>query len=277
MKPTVADYRFKTFCVRIVPLWGAPVYLTSFPRDLTMNGHVYRTDSGYTFSGVPSESSMAPGVMDLDGIADVAGISRAEIVSGVFDNARVYCFATAWTNPVEDEEPIGLAFMGRTTIRDHRYTAELMMAVDALNQSVGDTYTAACRKTFGGQEYAGCKVDLAPITVTGTLTGVSGTAAFADDTRTEADDWFGEGTIAFTSGPNAGLKPMEIRSYAADGSIVLHDAMPYMPAVGDAYVMIPGCRKRQEDCRDKWSNIDNFGGFSFVPTQSTYSQIGQGG
>jgi hypothetical protein len=38
--------------------------------------------------------------------------------------------------------------------------------------------------------------------------------------------------------------------------------------------MTPGCRKRLEDCRDKWNNVENDGGFRFVPTQSVYAQVG---
>lgn len=277
MKSATADYATKVHCIRIVPVSGSTVYLTDHPRDLVMNGHNYQTDSGYQFSGHASEASMSPGVMDLEGIAGAAGISRGEIVSGVFDNARVYCFATTWVNPVEDEEPIGLAFMGKTTLRDCRYTAELMMAIDALNQNVGATYTAPCPKEFGGQEYAGCGIDLAAITVTGTLTHVTSNSVFRDSARAEAADYFGEGTIAFTTGANAGLKAIEIKTHAADGTLTTHAAFPYTVAVGDAYTLIPGCRRRQEDCRDKWSNIVNFGGFSFIPTQSTYGQIGFGG
>jgi uncharacterized phage protein (TIGR02218 family) len=351
MKSAVADYRYKIHCVRIVPLWGDPVYLTDHVRDLTMSGHTYKTDSGYHFTGQTSEHNMSPGTMDLTGIADIAGIDYDEIVSGVFDNARVYCFATTWTSPTEDEEPLGLAFMGKITLRDKRYTAELMMAIDALNQSVGKTYTPSCPKQFGGQEYAGCKIDLAPITVTGTLTSVTSNSVFRDDTRTEDDDYFGEGTIAFTSGANAGLKPQEIKTYigvlsesitgitkAASavvtvgahtfavgdvvafsgvggmteingltgtvtaigdttitvnidssgfstytsggtaahlaGSITTHEAFHYPVAVGDAYTLIPGCRKRLADCRDKWNNEVNFGGFSNIPTSSQYQSRG---
>jgi uncharacterized phage protein (TIGR02218 family) len=243
-------------------------------RDLTMGGHTYKTDSGYQFSGLATEANMAPGVMDLEGIAGTAGIDYDKIVSGVFDNARVYAFATTWVTPTEDEEPLGVAFMGKTTMKDNRYTAELMMMADALNQSVGETYTAACPKVFGGQEYAGCLVALAPITVTGTITLVTSTLVMRDSTRGEAADYFGSGTIAFTSGDNAGLKPMEIKSYAADGTIEIFEPFHYPVQAGDAYSMIPGCRKRQEDCRDKWNNIVNFGGFSFVPTQSTYTKVG---
>ena len=274
MKPAVANPAYRVHCLRIVPQWGATVYLTDHPRDLVMGANTYKTDSGYQFSGQASESSMAPGVMDLEAIAGIAGIDFDEIVSGVFDNARVYAFATTWTSPVEDEEPVGVAIMGKTTIRDHRYTAELMMLVDALNQATGKTYTAACPKRFGGQEYAGCGIDLAAITVTGTITHVTSTSVFRDSARAEAADYFGEGTIAFTTGDNAGLKPMEIKTHAADGTITTHEPFHYPVQVGDEYTLIPGCRKRLEDCRDKWANVPNFGGFSYVPTISTYSQVG---
>lgn len=274
MKTAVADRRYKVHCLRIVPLWGDPIYLTDHPRDLTMGGHTYQTDSGYQFSGQASEADMAPGVMDLEGIAEIAGISFAKVVSGVFDGARVYAFATTWNNPTEDEEELGVAIMGKTTVKDKRYVAELMMLVDALNQSVGKTCEANCQKRFGGQEYAGCGVALGPITVTGTITSVTSASDFRDSARTEAADYFGDGYVSFTTGANAGLKPLEIKTYAADGTIVLHQAMPYPVETGDAYSMVPGCRHRLEDCRDKWNNVPNFGGYSFIITQSAYTKVG---
>ena len=274
MKSAIADYRYKVHCLRIVPRWGSTIYLTDHPRDLVMGGHTYRTDSGYQFSGQASESGMAPGVMDLDGIAGLAGIDRDQIVSGVFDGARVYAFATTWLTPTEDEEPLGVAIMGKTTTRDDRYTTELMMLVDALNQTVGLSYTPGCPKTFGGQEYAGCKIYLAAITVTGTLSAVTSASILRDAARGEAADYFAAGTLQFTSGPNAGLKPMEIKRHEADGTLEVFEPFYYPPSVGDAYTLIPGCRKRLADCRDKWVNVINFGGFSNIPTSSQYAQIG---
>ena len=274
MKSSVADPSYRVHCLRIVPQWGSTIYLTDHVRDLVIGANTYKTDSGYQFSGQASEASMAPGVLDLEGIAGIAGIDFDKIVSGVFDNARVYAFATTWTAPTVDEEPLGVAILGKTTVKDDRYTAEMMMLVDALNQAVGKTYTPACPKKFGGQEYAGCGVALGPITETGTITHVTSTSVFRDSARAEAADYFGEGTIAFTTGANAGLKPMEIKTYAADGTITTHEGFHYTVAVGDAYTLIPGCRKRLEDCRDKWNNVVNFGGFSYVPTVSTYSQVG---
>jgi len=274
MKSAVADPRYKIHCVRIIPLWGSAIYLTDYVHDITMSGHLYKSDGGYQFTGQASEANMAPGVTDLSGICDLAGIGHDQIVSGMFDNARVYVFATTWTNPVEDEEEMGIAIMGKTTLHDDRYTVELMMLIDALNQTVGKTYTPGCQKKLGGQEYAGCKVNLAPLTVTGTITGVTSQSQFIDSARAEAADYFGEGTIVFNTGQNAGLKPIEIKSHAAGGVITTHEAFYYPVTVGDTYTMIPGCRRRLQDCRDKFNNVVNFGGFSFVPTQSDYTKYG---
>lgn len=272
MKTTVADYRYKIYCLRIVPLWGSPVYLTDHPKDIVIGSDIYKTDSGYSFSGLSSESNMSPGMLDLDGISTIAGVSKDKIRSGVFDNARVYAFATTWNNPIADEEPLGVGIAGKTTVKDDKYTIQLMLLGDVLGQSVGKTYTAACPKTFGGQEFAGCKYVITP--VTGTITSVTNNYIFHDSSRVEVSDYFGLGTISFTSGNNVGLKPLEIKNYNVNGTITTYEPFYYSVQVGDSYSMIPGCRKRLTDCSTKFNNVINFGGFSFIPTQSTYQIIG---
>lgn len=275
MKATVADYRTRVLCLRIVPKTGSPIRLTHHPKNLTMgNGAIYLSGSGYDVTAYSASANLSPSLVDLEGIAGFAGIDKDAIASGVFDNARAYLFATSWTNPVEDEEPIVASILGKTTLLDDRYRIEEMALIDALNQSVGKTYSASCSKTFGGQKYAGCKVNLAAITVTGTLTTVTGKSIVRDAARAEAADYFAAGTIQFTSGANAGLKPLEVKRHKADGTLEVFEPFHYLPAVGDAYTLIPGCRKRLADCRDKWNNVLNFGGFPNIPTGSQYAQIG---
>lgn len=275
MKTVVADYKTLVLCLRIVPVLGTPVRLTRYPRNLTMsNGQVYVTGSGYDFSGYTAESSMAASALDLEGILGIAGIGRDQIASGIYDNARAYLFATSFLNPVEDEEPIVASLLGKTALLNNRYRMEEMAIVDALGQSTTDTYTANCQNTLGGQEFGGCHVNLATYTVTGSVTGVTSGQVFRDASRSEAADWFGQGAITFTSGANAGLGAMQIKDYAANGTITLYEPTYYPVAIGDTYTMIPGCRKRQEDCRDKFGNVARFGGFPWVPTSSVYSKIG---
>lgn len=274
MKSVVADYRTRVLCLRIVPKVGSAIYLTHHVRDLVIGGHTYLTSSGYDFTGYAATANLSPGVFELDGIAGLAGIGRDTIASGVFDGARCYLFATSWKNPVEDEEQLVCSILGKTTLMDDRYKIEEMTLIDALNQTVGKTYTAACPKKFGGQEFAGCMIDLAPLTVTGTLSAVTSASIMRDATRSEAADYFTEGTIQFTTGANAGLKPLEIKRYESDGTIETFEPFLFMPVAGDAYSLIPGCRKRLEDCRDKWNNVVNFGGFSYIPLGSVYAQAG---
>jgi uncharacterized phage protein (TIGR02218 family) len=271
MKLAVAPYQSAAWCVRITCVNGTVVRLTSYPTDLTMsNATVYKTDSGYQQTAFASSSSFSPSSIDIEGVVSVSGISRDALASGVFDNARVLVFKCDFLNPVEDYEPVAAGFLGKTTLEDDRYTIQGMSLIDALNQSTGKMYTAACSRTFGD---AGCTKNLADIDVVGAVSIVTSSSVIRDTSRSEAADWFAAGTIQFTSGLNAGLKPLEIKSYAADGTITTFDPFFYLPQVGDTFVMIPGCRKRLEDCRDKWNNVINFFGFSNMPTSSSYQQV----
>lgn len=294
MKAHVADWQTRVYCVRIVPEGAPPVRIAGYPIPLIMgNGAEYLTENGYEFSGLGSESGLAAASVDLEGILSAGAISRADLTSGVYDNARVYLFATSWAAPIEDEEPLSLMFWGKTTITDdNSYKAELMGLIDLLSQETARTYGNMCDYTFLDRSLDGTVLRsfrsrctgprAAPdgpvfenLLVTGTATAVASQYVFTDAARTEPDDYFGNGAIRFLTGLNAGLKPLEIKSYAA-GVIEVHEAFSYLAQVGDQYEMLPGCRKRlTEDCAGKWGNGKNFGGFDDVPTPSQYTQVGR--
>jgi len=280
MKSVVTDAELRVLCLRIMPVIGATIYLTDHPRDLTMSGHTYLSTSGYEFTGYSATAGFAPGSLDLQGISGVAGISRAQIAAGLFDGAVVSIFATSWSAPIEDEEPIVRGIFGKARLEDDRYVIEGLSLIDALNTARNDQFTAQCPKVFLSQGFGGCLVPAAPNTVTGSLTSVSSASSFTDTGRGEASDTFAAGTIQFTSGPNAGLKALEIRSFSAGGVIETFESFYYLPQIGDNYTMVRGCRKRS-DCEPRqgvsgpFNNIINFGGFPWVPTGSTYGQWGQ--
>lgn len=270
MKSTVSPYDTTAWCVRIVCVNGTVLRLTTYPTDLVMsNATVYETDSGYEQTAYTADTTMAASVIDVEGFVGLAGITRDQIAAGVLDNARVYVFRCNFLSPSEDYEPVASGFFGKTTLADDRYKIEMMSLIDTLSQSVGKTYTAACSRTFGD---SGCGVDLDTLDVVGAVTSVTSNAVFRDSSRTEAVDFFIAGTIHFTSGANLGLKPLEIKRYAADGTIETFDAFFYPPQIGDTYVMVPGCRKRLVDCQAR-SNVINFFGFTNIPTASVYQQV----
>lgn len=272
MKTTVAPWEHAAACVRIECVNGTIVRLTAYPFDLVMsNGAVYKTDYGYEPTAYSADTSFSPSAIDIEGIVAFGGVSKDALASGVFDNARVYVFRCDYFNPVEDYEEVAAGFFGKTTLEDDKYRIEGMGLKDALNQSVGLTYTAPCSRTFGD---AGCQKSLPAITVTAAITSVTSPYVVRLSSLAFAEDYFGAGTIEITTGDNAGLKALEIKSHAADGTITTFEPFYYAPQVGDTAMLIPGCRKRKVDCYVKWTNIDNNFGFSDVPTSSTYQQIG---
>lgn len=274
MKSVVSPYETSSRCLRIVCNSGLIIRMTDYPYDLTMsNATVYKTSAGYEFTAYTAESGVAASSIDLQGIVDIAGVSRDALRSGVFDGARCYLFACNYLAPVEDYDPIVSSVLGKTTLEDDKYRIEEMALVDLLNQTAGDTISPTCRNVFGGQEYGGCHVNLSAITVTGTLTHVSSALVIRDSARAEAADYFGFGVIRFTSGANAGLADIRVDSHAADGTLTLAES-PYYPAVvGDAYELEPGCRKRLVDCQSH-GNVRRMKAFLYVPTSSIYQKIG---
>lgn len=296
MKSHVADWQTRVYCVRIEPANDSPIIrLAGYPVDLVMsNGETYQTESGYEFSGYGTSSTFASSSVDLSGILQMGAVSQEDLASGVYDNARVYLFATSWKNPIEDEEACGLVFWGKVAFDEgsDSYKTQLMGAIDVLSQSTGRTYAPTCSNVLFDETLDGHVLPwsqskctgpraaqdgplLATYKVTGTLTSVTDQYQFTDSARGEAADWFAYGSIRFTTGPNAGLKPIQIKAFTAGGVILLHEAMFYLPEVGDSYEMIPGCRKDAATCKNKYANKINFGGQDHVPAPSVYSQVGR--
>ena len=102
----------------------------------------------------------------------------------------------------------------------------------------------------------------------GTVVSAAGLASFtASGLAAFADGWFTAGRLLWTSGANAGLS-VEVKTHAALPAAVridLWQAMPEGIAAGDAFTVTAGCDKRFETCRDRFSNVINFGGFPHMP------------
>ena len=93
-----------------------------------------------------------------------------------------------------------------------------------------------------------------------TVTSVTSNQVFRDSARLEAADYFAWGTIEWLTGNNAGAR-RKVQAYAANGTFTLSQMMFGTVQVGDTGTAIVGCRGRlEEDCRDKFNNVLNFGG-----------------
>lgn len=101
--------------------------------------------------------------------------------------------------------------------------------------------------------------------------------SFVDSGRTEDDDWFTFGELTWTSGDNNGVS-MDVKRSLSDGSVVLKFKLPFQIKSGDTYKISAGCNRLLRmpsdtwgsnytgDCRAKFDNAVNFGGFPDLPS-----------
>lgn len=129
--------------------------------------------------------------------------------------------------------------------------------------------------TIGGTTNDGTCVwtTIQALTVYGSIDSVADPRLeFRDSTRTEAAQFFAR--ITFTSGNNDGLSE-DIKTYAADGTIVPQLPFPFDVEVGDTYVMTARCGKSfLLDCKAVFDNGNNHGGFPDV-TGNDYIMSGK--
>jgi uncharacterized phage protein (TIGR02218 family) len=82
-------------------------------------------------------------------------------------------------------------------------------------------------------------------------------------TLTDPDGYYDNGQIVFTSGVNSGLVKA-VRLYSGR-VIYFNSPLPFAPNAGDTFTVYPGCDKTQSTCQNKFNNLQNFGGYPYVP------------
>lgn len=234
---------------------GTIVALTSHDRDVTIGGTLHAAMPGFDVASFSVASGLAVGNNELKVLEDITVISYLDCLAGKWDGARYEIDQFNTAAPSDGLIHWAYGRLGHVKPGYGCATYELRDLRQALQQDTTAIFQATCRYRLGD---ARCTVDLGPFTVTGAVTGVASNAQFTDTSRTEVDDWFGYGEVTFTSGLNAG-RTFKVRAYASD-TFTLDIPAVYAIAIGDEYEAIAGCRKRLEDCRDKFSNILNFGG-----------------
>lgn len=254
--PTVA------WAIKITRTDDAVYGWTSADRDATIDAVIYESAPGLSVASFASSAGLAVDNSELTVPADDTIITRADILAGRWNNAAYLLFKYDWTDVSAGEEVISAGFLGELHPRSGAYVAELRALQQYLQQPVGAASTKTCRARLGD---AMCMVDLGGWTETGTITGVTSKQVFTDSSRTEADDYFGEGILTWTAGLNTGLS-QKVKTYASD-TFTLSLPMIFDVQIGDTYSVIAGCRKRlDEDCAAKFSNELNFQGEPHRPT-----------
>jgi len=115
---------------------------------------------------------------------------------------------------------------------------------------------------------AGCTLNKSAFAVNGSVQAGS-TVNKLITNLTQADSYFDNGQLVFTSGANKG-HVAAVRIYTnSSGTVYFFVPLATPPAIGDTFTIYPGCDKTQATCTAKFSNLANFGGFPYVPVPET--------
>jgi len=248
--------------VKITRVDGTVIGFTTHDRDLVVEDVTYAADGSFSGGSLKQSVNLKESDYDISGILGSESISEEDIRKGLYDHAQIEVFVCNWADLSQGVLRLRKGWLGEVAVNGEGYVASLRGMHDLLQQRVGDSYTPECRYDLGDGR---CGINLAALTVSGTVTGVVSRQEFSDYTRGEATGVFNDAILTWTSGANAGAK-MEVRAWVYDAlSFTLWLPMEETIAAGDTYEVAPGCDKRFATCRARFANGANYGGFPHLP------------
>ena len=244
----------------------------STDEPLTVSALVYQP--GLDQTSIAFAAGLGVNNLELTILPDPDGgtITRADLLTGVWDNARFELFEANHRSLADGVNVLMQGMTGEVSVNVGSFVVEMRSLSQVLQQPIGIVTAKGCRARLGD---TACKVVMGPFTYTGSLTGVTSRQVVTSSARGEAADWFGEGTYTATSGLNGVPFRFKRRITAfAAGQFTFDIPFPYAFSVGDTYSVKAGCRKRHErtlalpagvsDCIDKFNNVLNFQGEPFA-------------
>ena len=246
---------------------GEVLRFTSLDHDLTYRGETYLACNSMTPSASESVAEVGGiGSIELSGLIASGAVELRDLHNGKFDGAQVEAWLVPWSG-ILIARPLLRGTFGKVEYTEHGFRADIQGDGAKLTQTpLVWPLQPDCRWVFGD---GNCGVDLAPLTVTGTVDAGTGQRGFTDAARAEAAGYFSRGRVTFTSGDNDGVSA-EIKEHADGGVFTLWPRLAFPIAAGDQYSMTPGCTNLHEAAGGTngctaWANQARYGGFRKVP------------
>lgn len=112
-----------------------------------------------------------------------------------------------------------------------------------------------------------CQADPLDFVTTGTITAVGGGTVTVPEFDALGDGWFDGGWVEKVDGDGHALRRAII---SHTGSVVSVLTTTYGLEIGDEVAGFAGCDRAASTCDDKFDNLSNFGGHSYLPGKSPF-------
>lgn len=177
---------------KIVRTDGQVFGFTDHDQDLTVDGLTYASTGGHTSSAIVWSDDLSTSNQEVTAVFDSSAINAQDVAAGLWDYAAVTLYLVNYQDLSAGVLPLTTGLLGQVTTKRGQFVAELRGLAQLLSQEVGSLYSATCRAQLGD---ARCTVNLAPLTVNGTVTSVTNNRVFGDTSLTQTGP-----TVAYTSG-----------------------------------------------------------------------------
>ena len=268
---TMIDSEVMTLCTcwKVTLQNGTILGYTDHDVDIIVSGLTYSAVRGFSPSAFIVSNQLNVDNMQLTGLLNSGTVNAADLSAGIWDYAIISIFFTDYNDPAGGIIQVMNGSLGNVTVNRNSFTADLRGLMQPLQNQFGQVYSPVCRAKLGD---ARCTLDLTPYTFAGTVTSVTSDTIFIDTSLTQADNYFQNGIVTWTSGANTGFT-MEVKSFVnATATVTLQLGMAYTILTGDTYNIVAGCDKLYSTCLNKFSNFLNFRGEPFVPGTDVLTQ-----
>lgn len=247
---------------RVTRTDGAVLRLCDWDVQIEADGETWLPNGSTERSSVRLGTGLEAGNVDINGLVATDQISEADLLAGRYDYASLLVsigFAAVDLPSI----PLAAGRFGEVSVDNGQYKVEVNDLLQALQASVGEFTSAACRTDFGS---ARCQADLATWRKTYTLAAVTDarTLVLTGPSLLPAGT-YAQGLVEVMDGDAAGWQ-MEVKAWDAGTlTLGLYLPLPVLPAAGDTVRVTAGCDKSRATCKTVFVNVINFQGEPDVP------------
>jgi len=273
VSPNLEGLQFSR-CKRVAMVWeitrtdGVILRLTSHDVELEVLGNTYTPNAAPNPSALRREAGMKENDRDFRGVLSSSAITTEDLLAGRYDDAQIDERLVDWRYPWGGSFTYSRYWITKVSYDGEQFFASITGLARWLRPRFGDVFGRTCRFNLGDDNCQAVPASSSSVVVAGMADGEAKRIIRATTASlgTQADDFWNSGKVEFTSGANNGLKG-EIKDYVdTNREIVLQLPMKFRVEIGDQFTITQGCNKTAQQCEDVHSNLDNFGGFQFIPT-----------
>jgi len=206
----------------VSPIDGTVVAMTSYSSNLTgvpgYPGVTFKRNTGVTASQLQSDAGNAFSQMEASVFLMATGITEADVLAGKWAHARAVLFVCNYEALNMGQLIKQYGSLAEFVQRSPIVTCEIKGLNNALTAQIGKVTRAECFHDFCD---AGCTLDEADYTITGTLTGATSVTSFADSGIALPAGWLNNGRLVFTTPAVAATGRWTVSTNPSDGDTVV--------------------------------------------------------